>query len=425
MSKKRFLKTENNLNHTTMNTMRILRILGLFGLLLGGVAVSNTVQAQPGFSVSFQTFYDDLAPYGRWVRNPQYGSVWIPDVPRGFQPYSTNGYWEVTEYGNTWVSDYEWGWAPFHYGRWSYDDYNGWFWVPDYEWGPAWVSWRSGGGYYGWAPLGPGISINISFNAPSFWWNFVPQRYITYRAWHNYCAPPRRVTRVYNQTVIINNYYSSNNRTYVYGPRRDEIERVTRRSVPVRTIDASPSGRGRVIVSESGRGNDRYNSRGNEPAIRTEPNRRGAVIDAGSDSRRRDNDNNGRIGSNNDSRGNERIGNAQRNAPENTGDSRANRSRGNEPSIPSESRTERYEAPRQSQPSREPSAPNYDSERNNRSNRSVEPSNSGSGRGSYEAPQRSGRVERSAEPRQNQRSERAAQPSPQRGTTERSSRSPR
>ncbi|NIJ51584.1 DUF6600 domain-containing protein [Dyadobacter arcticus] len=436
-----------------MNTMRTLRILGLFSLMLGGVAVSNTTQAQPGFSVSFETFYNDLSPYGRWVRNPQYGSVWIPDVPRGFQPYSTDGYWEVTEYGNTWVSDYDWGWAPFHYGRWSFDDYNGWFWVPDYEWGPAWVNWRSGGGYYGWAPLGPGISINVSFNAPSFWWNFVPQRYITYRGWRNYCAPQRRFTQVYNQTVIINNYYRSNNRTYVYGPRRDEIERVTRRSVPVRTIDASASGRGRVIVAESGRGNDprgndRYNSRdnntrgndsrGNDRNSRNEPDRRGAVIDAGSDRSNRGNNDynsrgrnersdNSRIGDNSDNsgRGNDRSGNVPTIPSPSRDDSRSNRSRSSEPSVPAESRNDRYEEPRQSQPSREQSVPNYGSERSNRSNRSSESPNSGANRGSYESPQRSSRVERSAEPRGNERSERSSQPSQQRSTTERSSRSPR
>lgn len=31
----------------------------------------------------------------------------------------------------------------------------GWVWVPGVEWAPAWVSWRVGGGYIGWAPLPP------------------------------------------------------------------------------------------------------------------------------------------------------------------------------------------------------------------------------------------------------------------------------
>lgn len=246
-----------------MNTIHKLRIFGLAILLLAGLSGQQNVQAQPGVSISFQTFYNELSPYGRWINSPQYGSVWTPHVERGFQPYSTNGYWEVTEYGNTWVSDYDWGWAPFHYGRWSHDDYNGWFWIPGYEWGPAWVNWRSGGDYYGWAPLGPGMNVNISINLPSFWWVFVPQRYIATRNWYNYCAPRNRVTHIYNQTTIINNYYRNDNRTYAYGPRRDEMERVTRSNIPVRQIDNNR--RGRVITDRSP--NDRYDA----------PNRDGSV----------------------------------------------------------------------------------------------------------------------------------------------------
>jgi len=123
--------------------------------------------------VSFQLFYDQLSPYGQWVNDPNYGYVWIPDVGPNFQPYATNGYWTMTDYGNTWVSNYDWGWAPFHYGRWNYNDRYGWGWVPDYEWGPAWVNWRQSNDYYGWAPMGPGMSINVSVNIPMNFWTFV------------------------------------------------------------------------------------------------------------------------------------------------------------------------------------------------------------------------------------------------------------
>jgi hypothetical protein len=243
-----------------MNTMHKLRVLGLSLLLLAGISIQEKVKAQPGVSISYQTFYNELAPYGRWINTPQYGTVWTPNVDPNFQPYATNGYWEVTEYGNTWVSDYDWGWAPFHYGRWSFDDYNGWFWIPGYEWGPAWVSWRSGGGYYGWAPMGPGVNINVSVNIPSFWWVFVPQQYISSRSWHNYWVPRGRYDNIYGHTTIINNYYRSNNRSYVYGPRRDEIERVTRRQVQVRQIDHDRRG----IVMGSPRTNSRaYDDYGN------------------------------------------------------------------------------------------------------------------------------------------------------------------
>ncbi|MEO6687027.1 MAG: DUF6600 domain-containing protein, partial [Dyadobacter sp.] len=236
-----------------MNTMHKFRILGLSLLLIAGISLGEKLQAQPGVSISYQTFYNELAPYGRWINTPQYGSVWTPNVDANFQPYATNGYWQVTDYGNTWVSDYDWGWAPFHYGRWSFDDYNGWFWIPGYEWGPAWVSWRSGGGYYGWAPMGPGVNINVSINIPSFWWVFVPQQYISSRNWNNYWVPRGGYNNIYGRTTIINNYYRSNNRSYVYGPRRDEIERVTRRPVEIRQIDRDRRG---IVMG------DRANSRG-------------------------------------------------------------------------------------------------------------------------------------------------------------------
>jgi hypothetical protein len=46
----------------------------------------------------------------------------------------------------------------------------GWGWVPGTMWGPAWVSWRSGGGYAGWAPLPPrGAAIPASYGAGSGW----------------------------------------------------------------------------------------------------------------------------------------------------------------------------------------------------------------------------------------------------------------
>src|SRR5690606_31003777 len=149
------------------------------------------------------------------------------------------GHWVMTEYGNTWVSDYEWGWAPFHYGRWFYDDFYGWAWVPGSEWGPSWVHWRHSDGYYGWAPLGPGVHINVSVNIPVHHWVFVPHRHFTSHRVYHYYVPRPRVNRIYHKTVVINNVYVNNNVTYVSGPSRRDIERRTRRSVTVRSVDYS------------------------------------------------------------------------------------------------------------------------------------------------------------------------------------------
>lgn len=199
--------------------------------------------------IRFQTFYRELRSHGRWVKHRQYGSVWIPRVGRNFHPYATNGYWVMTDYGNMWVSDYSWGWAPFHYGRWFYDDYYGWAWMPGYEWAPAWVNWRSGGGYYGWAPMGPGVSISININIPTNYWTFLPSRHMYGRNMHRYYH--KHSPKIYNQTTIINNTYIYNNNHYYSGPNARDYERETGRRVAVRNIQSTTSRDGRASTRVS------------------------------------------------------------------------------------------------------------------------------------------------------------------------------
>ena len=96
-----------------------------------------------------------------WIVVAPHGQVWRPlHVAIGWQPY-LHGQWAWTADGWFWVTDEPWGWATYHYGRWAFDPALGWFWVPGYAWAPAWVAWREGDGFVGWAPLLPG-------DAP--WW---------------------------------------------------------------------------------------------------------------------------------------------------------------------------------------------------------------------------------------------------------------
>ncbi|WP_373494182.1 DUF6600 domain-containing protein [Aquiflexum sp.] len=222
-----------------------------FLLMLGiGIAFSQNVTASPHAGISFQVFYNELSPFGDWVMDPVHGYVWVPYVDQGFQPYATNGYWAMTNFGNTWVSDYSWGWAPFHYGRWFFSNFYGWSWIPGYDWGPAWVSWRTGGGYYGWAPLGPGFGINASFYAPASHWVFLPRRRFRHRHFHRYFVPHYNIMNVYNSTTIINKTYVHNNNTYLTGPARRDIERATRSRVPVYQVNDS-SRPGRAVVQNN------------------------------------------------------------------------------------------------------------------------------------------------------------------------------
>ncbi|MCK7539523.1 MAG: hypothetical protein MZV63_55780 [Marinilabiliales bacterium] len=78
-----------------------------------------------GFLQRFETL---MAP---GLIAPNTGSVWVPDVAPGFQPYGnfrdtglipcTAGHGSLT---------IDWGWAPFHYGGWYFDNWYGWVRVP-------------------------------------------------------------------------------------------------------------------------------------------------------------------------------------------------------------------------------------------------------------------------------------------------------
>ena len=363
-----------------MKTRRIIPAFGLIIFFLIALAMPQKTMAQPGVDMPVESFYDDLAPYGQWRQNPTYGQVWMPDVPGDFQPYATNGHWAVTEYGNTWVSDYDWGWAPFHYGRWLFDDYYGrWVWVPDSEWGPAWVSWRSGGGYYGWAPLGPGMSINVNINLPFNYWTFVPQMYITSPRVYSYCIPRTRVVNVYHNTTIINNVYRYNNRSYGYGPRRDEMERYTRRSVPVyRANDIASRGAygARGGNGNSNRGDNRGGSNGNGSY---NGNNRGEVAGNypnSNRSNRYDNDRNATTRGDNATNRNDGFNNRPNSDNANRPDyeNRSNSSNSNRPDFDNRSNSRTSNRPDFDNRSSSGSMPNrVESPSENRTNRSYNP----------------------------------------------------
>ena len=193
-------------------------------------SLADTQQVNAQAHVSFQVFYDALSPYGYWVDNPAYGYVWVPTVTADFTPYGTNGYWVYSDVGWTWVSYYSWGWAPFHYGRWFTDPVYGPMWVPGNEWGPGWVSWRRSGEYYGWAPIEPGISINVAYSngyrVPNDRWRFVHCNDFGRRDINNYYVNRSSNVTIINNTTIINNVHvdHSRNTSYNVGPDRAEVQ---------------------------------------------------------------------------------------------------------------------------------------------------------------------------------------------------------
>ncbi len=204
-------------------------------------------------NVNMNVFVDALSPYGRWMYYPQYGQVWIANESN-FIPYSTNGNWVYTNYGWTWASNYSWGWGPFHYGRWAYDPFYGWMWVPGYKWAPAWVGWRTGGDYFGWAPLAPGININIGYGnyIPASSWIFLPKRYMATPNWYNYRVNNSRNTTIINNTTVINNTNIYKNTKYVVGPKPIDVERATgQRIVPKKIVSESTPSKGAVVNNKT------------------------------------------------------------------------------------------------------------------------------------------------------------------------------
>lgn len=146
--------------------------------------------ASPGLAgPDLARFHDRLAEHGLWIESKTYGTVWMPkSLPHGWRPYY-NGRWIYTDVEWTWVSDDPWGWATDHYGRWAYvpvsadpASASGWIWVPGDQWAPAWVAWRWGGGYVGWAPLPPDatvetdVDLEVTVDPLSF--SFVRQEFL-------------------------------------------------------------------------------------------------------------------------------------------------------------------------------------------------------------------------------------------------------
>ncbi len=201
------------------------------------------VQANSSVNVDISVFHDALAPYGNWVNHPTYGQVWYPrDVAQNWRPY-TDGYWAHTDdYGWLWVSYEPWGWAPFHYGRWAWDNWYGWVWVPGRTWAPAWVFWRSGGGYAAWAPMPPnvvwrpGIGLNISYfndERDLSWdsWVAVREYDLPHRHLSRHICPPRENPQIINVTNYTNNVTIVNNTIVNRGVPVRQIENITRKPV--------------------------------------------------------------------------------------------------------------------------------------------------------------------------------------------------
>jgi hypothetical protein len=196
--------------------------------------------------ISIDFFYDNIGDGGNWVEVADYGYCWQPSVAvsnRSWRPY-TDGYWAYTDVGWTWVSYEDFGWATYHYGRWVRIRGRGWIWVPGREWGPAWVSWRTGGDYVGWAPLPPRgggeviydsrpitAQVDIEFDIGPLYYNFIDVRYIGEPVLRERIFAPEQNVTYITKTVNVTNITYRDNQVYNYGPDYNTLSRYSTRPI--------------------------------------------------------------------------------------------------------------------------------------------------------------------------------------------------
>jgi hypothetical protein len=219
-----------------------LALLVAASLVLGACATAP-VPPPPDAGATLDAFEGPLAPYGDWVVLGRYGRVWRPHVAGPWQPY-LHGEWAWTDDGWFWVTDEPWGWATYHYGRWGYDPALGWFWVPGTEWGPAWVAWRTGDGFVGWAPLLP--DSRVWWNDPYHpvgppLWVFVPVQSFVGVPITAVAAPPRRVPDLVRATRPAPPRSVRAGAPPLGGPPRPFVEREAGRPIPPVRIVPAPS----------------------------------------------------------------------------------------------------------------------------------------------------------------------------------------
>ena len=205
-----------------------------------------------GADISVDFFYNNLSG-GNWIDVEGYGYGWQPDLAvsdPNWRPYA-DGYWAYTDYGWTWISYEDFGWATYHYGRWANLGDYGWTWFPgsDLDWGPAWVSWRTGGDYIGWAPLPPrgvgvvyegqpiGASVDIEYDIGPEYYNFCDVRFIGEPVLRDRIFPPTQNVTYINNTVNVTNISVQNNVVYNYGPDINVVSGYSTRPIQRLTIE--------------------------------------------------------------------------------------------------------------------------------------------------------------------------------------------
>lgn len=115
------------------------------------------------------TGYQQLDAWGKWVKDPALGAVWLPrDVDATWIPFRY-GRWDlVAPWGWTWIDEAPWGFATSHYGRWTQLG-SRWAWVPGRMaarpvYSPALV------GFFGNGAAGDTSNVQLAIGRPGVAW---------------------------------------------------------------------------------------------------------------------------------------------------------------------------------------------------------------------------------------------------------------
>jgi hypothetical protein len=193
--------------------------------------------------VSFEFFHASLSPHGTWHDSASLGRVWHPrvEIP-GWHPYAY-GHWVYTDVGWTWVSNYDWGAIPYHYGTWALEPELGWVWVPGYVWAPAWVVFRRGSSYVGWAPVAPSYSIGSSVAVDGYGpdhFVFVRSEQFLAPEIHHHALPVARSRAIFADTRLIPSLAIENDVVVNRGLDVKRVERIAKTRVEPQAIERVP-----------------------------------------------------------------------------------------------------------------------------------------------------------------------------------------
>jgi hypothetical protein len=199
----------------------------------GGPVSDGTTALSAAADRGAAYFHDRLARSGEWIDTDEYGPCWYPtEVGPDWRPY-TDGRWVYT-IGNgwLWIGAEKWGWATDHYGQWVFLDSHGWVWVPGKQWSPAWVVWREGEGYIGWAPMPPAkdgqrpldITRTDSADVPPTAFMFVGQQFIADDHVAAHAEPMTRNVTLLGMTEDATRYQRADGRIFNGGVNVETID---------------------------------------------------------------------------------------------------------------------------------------------------------------------------------------------------------